>query len=163
MGLIARLLGLGSNVREVAEVFTVNKTREAEFEHLEQAATLEQFGKEFEVRRAGWFDTFVDGLNRLPRPVLALGTVGLFVFAMIDPAAFSARMVGLDSVPTELWWLLGAVVSFYFGARELHYVREKARRERGPIVRLAPSAARPAPLQGQGENAALEDWRAGRG
>ncbi|MDA9789551.1 holin family protein [Amylibacter sp.] len=34
-------------------------------------------------------------------------------------------MIGLDTVPRELWWLLAAIVSFYFGARELHYVRDQ--------------------------------------
>jgi hypothetical protein len=54
---------------------------------------------------------------------MALGTIGLFVFAMADPEGFAARMVGLAEVPEPLWWLLGAIVGFYFGARELHYRR----------------------------------------
>ena len=34
-------------------------------------------------------------------------------------------MEGLALVPDPLWWLLGAIVSFYFGARELHYQRAR--------------------------------------
>ena len=34
-------------------------------------------------------------------------------------------MQGLALVPEPLWWLMGAVVSFYFGARELHHVRTR--------------------------------------
>ena len=63
------------------------------------------------------FDRFTDGLNRLPRPFLALGTLGLFVSAMVDPIWFSERMQGVALVPEPLWWLLGVIVSFYFGAR----------------------------------------------
>ena len=59
----------------------------------------------------------MDGLNRLPRPALALGTLGLFLAAMIDPLWFAARMQGIALVPEPLWWLLGVIVSFYFGAR----------------------------------------------
>jgi hypothetical protein len=59
----------------------------------------------------------MDGLNRLPRPALALGTLGLFVSAMVDPVWFASRMQGIALVPEPLWWLLGAIVSFYFGAR----------------------------------------------
>lgn len=153
MGLIRDILGIGTAAREVAEVFTVNKTRNAEFEHLEHAATLEQFGKEFAHARTGWFDGFVDGLNRLPRPVLALGTVGLFVFAMADPETFSGRMSGLDTVPQELWWLLGAIVSFYFGARELHYVRRRrvAREAAGVVATSTEETAE--------RNAAVAEWR----
>jgi len=59
----------------------------------------------------------MDGINRLPRPMLALGTLALMVSALIDPLWFAARMQGVALVPEPLWWLLGVVVSFYFGAR----------------------------------------------
>lgn len=162
MGLIRDIFGMGRAVKDVAEVFTVNKTRAAEFQHLEHAASLDQFGREFTAERRGGFDGFVDGLNRLPRPVLALGTMGLFVFAMADPAAFSTRMSGLDTIPTELWWLLGAIVSFYFGARELHYTRkEKPRRAApGPAAPAAPAAPGAAPVE---PNAAITAWMDARG
>ncbi len=65
----------------------------------------------------------MNGLNRLPRPLLTMGTLALFVYAMAAPVGFSRRMEGLQLVPEPLWWLLGAIVSFYFGARELHYQR----------------------------------------
>ena len=58
--------------------------------------------------------------------MLALGTLGLFVYAMAEPRGFSVRMEGLNLVPEPLWWLLGAVVSFYFGARELHHQRRRS-------------------------------------
>ena len=131
MGLISKLLGLGEVVQgvgnaaeTVAEVFMVNKTK-AELALKAQAmASLGQFRQEFSHAGSGWFDSFINGLNRLPRPVMALGTVGLFVFAMASPEGFAVRMQGLAYIPDPLWWLLGAVVSFYFGARELHYARE---------------------------------------
>lgn len=59
----------------------------------------------------------MDGVNRLPRPMLALGTLGLMAAALADPVWFAARMQGLALVPEPLWWLLGVIVSFYFGAR----------------------------------------------
>jgi len=59
----------------------------------------------------------MDGLNRLPRPALALGTLGLFVSAMVEPLWFAERMQGIALVPEPMWWLLGVIVSFYFGAR----------------------------------------------
>lgn len=106
-------------------------------------AVLDQFSNEFANPGTGWFDQFVNGLNRLPRPLLALGTLGLFSFAMMDPIAFSERMRGLAYVPDPLWWLLGAVVSFYFGARELHYVR---RNRRAKVLKdAAAKTARPTP------------------
>lgn len=122
MGLIERVLGLvfgsGRNVvAETAEVFRVNAEAQAGREHGLQAQALSQFGQEFMLARQGRFDRFMDALNRVPRPAMALGTLGLFVAAMVDPVWFAARMAGIALVPEPLWWLLGAIVSFYFGAR----------------------------------------------
>ena len=48
---------------------------------------------------------------------MAFGVLDPFVAAMLDPIWFVDRMAGLSLVPEPLWWLLGAIVSFYFGAR----------------------------------------------
>ncbi|MEO1542154.1 MAG: holin family protein [Pseudomonadota bacterium] len=119
--------GVGKAMEGVAEVFTENTEKGAQRAHDLNAAVLAQFAAEFARPSRGLFDRFVDGLNRLPRPVMALGTIGLMIYAMNDPIGFAARMQGLQLVPEELWWLFGAIVSFYFGARELH----KTRRARG--------------------------------
>lgn len=141
MGLIARILGIGdaaqgvgSAVESVAEVFTVNKTKAELAQRRQAMASLEQYGAEFTHANTSWFDSFINGVNRLPRPTLAIGTIGLFVFAMANPEEFAGRMQGLAYIPDPLWWLLGAVVSFYFGARELHYSREGPR----PIILPSP-------------------------
>ncbi|WP_439104973.1 holin family protein [Celeribacter marinus] len=122
MGIIDKLLGVlfgeGRNVvRETAEIFLENRensgARDAEF----RSSALEQFAREFALERKGGFDRFMDGLNRVPRPLMAFGTIGLCVAAMVDPVWFAARMQGIALVPEPLWWLFGAIVSFYFGAR----------------------------------------------
>ncbi len=122
MGLIAELFSLlfggGRNVvRETAEVFRENAEAAGSRAAGLRAASLGQFAAEFALPRRGLFDRFMDALNRLPRPALALGTLGLFLSAMYDPVWFAARMQGIALVPEPLWWLLGAIVSFYFGAR----------------------------------------------
>lgn len=122
MALIDRLLTLvfggGRNVlRETAEVFRENAEGSATRAAAAQAAALSQFGAEFGAPQRSLFDRVMDGINRLPRPAMALGTLGLFVAAMVDPVWFAARMQGIALVPEPLWWLLGAIVSFYFGAR----------------------------------------------
>ena len=115
---LGAVFGGGRNViAETAEVFRPNAENQAERDQEYQSAALAQFASEFAIERKGWFDRFIDGLNRLPRPIMALGTIGLFISAMYDPVWFANRMVGLATVPTELWALLGAIVTFYFGAR----------------------------------------------
>lgn len=122
MGLIEKALSLifgggRTTLAETAEVFRVNAEKaDARATDVQQAA-LAQLTAEFTRERQGWYDRFVDGLNRLPRPAMALGTLGLFISAMVDPVWFAARMQGIALVPEPLWWLLGAIVSFYFGAR----------------------------------------------
>jgi len=116
-GLFGWLFGGGlKDVRKTVEVFRPNAEAEAGRTADYQAAALKQFSGEFSQQR-GLFDRVIDGLNRLPRPAMALGVLFLIGSAMVDPLWFASRMQGLALVPDPLWWLLGAIVSFYFGAR----------------------------------------------
>ena len=158
MGVIGRLIGspaavsaLGEAAQGVAEVFLPSATKRMELSAEAQMAALRQLGEEYQHPALSWFDRLVNGLNRLPRPFLAFGTLGLFSYAMVDPEAFAMRMVGLNAVPEPLWWLLGAVVAFYFGARETHYFRNR------PVSMPAGMTASAATGDA---NPALDDWRA---
>jgi hypothetical protein len=157
MGVIGKLIGgpgavtaLGDAAKGVAEVFLPSATKRMELSAEAQMAALRQLGEEYQHPALSWFDRMVNGLNRMPRPLLAFGTIGLFVYAMVDPEAFARRMVGLNAVPEPLWWLLGAIVAFYFGARETHYFRT-----RGVVSPFTADGVAP------DENAALQDWRQG--
>jgi hypothetical protein len=179
MGLMERTLELvfggGRNVvAETAEVFRVNAEAADARGAQAQAAALAQFAQEFKMVRRGAFDRLIDGLNRIPRPAMAFGTLGLFVAAMVDPVWFAARMAGLALVPEPLWWLLAAIVSFYFGAR--HQAKGQAfQREIAATMAAVPGvvrtvrevedlhAASAPPEDVAAANPALEDWRAGRG
>ena len=133
MGMIERMFQLmfgggGNMVRDTVEVFRENAEAGSQRGAQVQMQAMREYGQEFAIPREGWFDRFMDGVNRLPRPALALGTLGLFVAAMIDPLWFSQRMQGIALVPEPMWWLLGVIVSFYFGAR--HQVKsQKFQRE----------------------------------
>ncbi|MDP0925825.1 holin family protein [Paracoccus onubensis] len=164
MGLIGRFVrgqgatALGSAVGGVAEIFVQNATRRMELDEAAYARAVTQFGQEFMGRDGGWFDSIVNGLNRLPRPLLALGTMALFGYAMIEPTGFGLRMEGLQQVPEPLWWLLGAIVGFYFCAREAHYFRNR----HWPAKGAEPAAQRAVqvPEDDFPDNAALRDWAA---
>ncbi|MCV2873195.1 holin family protein [Defluviimonas sp. WL0050] len=158
MGLIGRILGdpsattaLGQAATGVAEVFRPNATKKMQAAHDAYMAALGEYGTEFQYVGDGIFDRFVNALNRLPRPMLALGTLGLFVYAMVDPDSFTRRMVGLNYVPEPLWWLLAAIVGFYFGAREAHYFRTR--------TQVAPLPVASAATSQDDDNVALREWR----
>ena len=193
MGMIDRLIGVGGTVtavgttaQNVAEIFTQNQPRRMELDEEAYARAMTEHGAEFQTVRPGFFDSLVNGLNRLPRPLLTLGTMSLFAYAMVDPPGFSLRMDGLALIPEPLWWLMGAIVSFYFGAREAHHFRARAWPRAtvrqtsvatgdGAAVATEVTArlpdgvgaeAYPAPPSGAAEdfadNAALRDWSATR-
>jgi len=63
------------------------------------------------------YDRLMDALNRLPRPLMALGTLAILAAALIDPVWFAARMQALSAMPEPMWWIIGGVISLYFGAR----------------------------------------------
>lgn len=141
MDILRALFGSGANVlRDTAEVFRVNAEAADQRSVETQRAALEQMAGEFRLEGRGRFDRIIDGLNRIPRPAMALGTIGLFVAAMVDPLWFGERMAGLALVPEPLWWLLGAIVSFYFGARYQAKGQEFQRSIAGTIAR-APQVA----------------------
>ena len=193
MGLMSAITTLGGLIRPATDLTRVvrgDRAASAEMDHEWRSAVLEQLGAEFAQVQVSRFDRLINGLNRVPRPALALGTLGLFVYAMADPVGFASRMQGLVLVPDQLWWLLGAIVSFYFGARELHYFRDKrpnigldqvmaVTKAREAMEEMRPEEAAPiqAGIFGFGRrartpardvtgvhyNAAIEDWKATQG
>ncbi|MEP3298782.1 MAG: holin family protein [Pseudoruegeria sp.] len=171
-GLMSLLFGGGRNVlRETVEVFHENAEAGAARRTTVQQAALSQMAAEFAQPRQGGFDRFMDGVNRIPRPALVLGIIALFVSAMTNPVWFSARMQGLALVPEPLWWLLGIVVSFYFGAR--HQVKGQAFQQslaetynRVPtvvsnlkVLEAFEEGLKEPPQDDQSDNPALQDWR----
>jgi len=168
MGLIGQVMSLffgdGRNaVAETVEVFRANAEKSAQRDADLNTETLRQFAAEFAHPRKGMFDRLIDGMNRLPRPMLALGTIGLFVSAMFDPVWFASRMEGIILVPEPLWWLMGAIVSFYFGARHQAKGQEFQRSVAQTVV-LGQSLTTPkADAVSYTDNAALAEWETSRG
>lgn len=190
MGLIERLFGLvfGADrnvVRDTVEVFRENAETGAARSAKVQGQAMAQYGEEFQAPAKGGFDRFMDGVNRLPRPALALGTLGLFVSAMVAPLWFAQRMQGIALVPDPLWWLLGVIVSFYFGARHQMKSQEfqrsivdtirhvpqvienieviaKMRADSVGAADTGPDARLSAQALGPDDNAALRAWHEGR-
>jgi len=118
IGALGGLTALGQTVENISEVFGGNaaarEAADAEF----RAEILRSYAAEFTHSGSTGFDRAINGLNRLPRPLMA-------------------------------------VVSFYFGAREMYYARI-------PDTPPQRSARRWWPF-GQSrsrENPALEEWRA---
>lgn len=173
MGLIGKifdvLFGGGRNVLvETSSIFRENAENGASREAEMRAQALAQYAAEFGQPKVGLFDRLIDGLNRLPRPILAFGTIGLFVTAMSDPVWFASRMQGIALVPEPMWWLMGAIISFYFGARHQAKtqdfrasVLETAAMAGGVSARVKAIEGLEAPkLSALDVNPALAEWKA---
>ena len=170
-------------VRDVAEVWTVNAEGADSRDADALQGALSQYAAEFSGR--GRFNIIMDAVNRLPRPLMTFGALGLMAAAMVDPIWFGVRMTGLALVPEPLWWILGAIVSFYFGSRHIEkrlavgavqHVAEVASRVPKVVTALRQIEAltpKVAETEGQSldtiavlrsaENPALDAWRKGRG
>lgn len=96
-----------------------NKDQVEDNRHKETVAFEERVSAEAmaSAGRTTWWDSFVDGLNRLVRPLFTFGTAGLFAWAIMDPIKFTASMTALALVPEPLWIIMGTIVAFWFGQR----------------------------------------------
>jgi Holin of 3TMs, for gene-transfer release len=125
MGWLSMIAGLFGPAKELVEVFKPNAEHEAERGHAERLAlsaqdlaSLQQFAAEFQPRaKTTWWDSFIDGLNRLPRPLITLSVGAFFVLAPLDPLRFAQVARAYELMPDGFWALLSIIVAFYFGGR----------------------------------------------
>lgn len=125
MSWLSVIPGLFGPAKELVEVFKPNAEKEAERGHAERLAlsaldlaSLQQFAAEFQGRtKSTWWDSFIDGLNRLPRPLITLSVGSFFVLAPLDPLRFAQVARAYELMPDGFWALLSIIVAFYFGGR----------------------------------------------
>lgn len=110
---------------ETVEIFKENAEHKGQRKHEEEMAdigrdlaSLQQFSTEFHERKQRTFwDSFVDGLNRLPRPILTISILSFFFLAPINPERFLIIAKSYEMMPTGYWALLSVIIGFYFGGR----------------------------------------------
>jgi len=110
--------GLSGAAEKVSGIFRPNAEKGAQRDHSANMATLDQFSSEFrQLKKRTWWDSFIDGLNRLPRPLITLGVLGMFVLAPVDPELFISVAEAYSLMPAGFWGLLSIIIAFYFGGR----------------------------------------------
>lgn len=181
MGLIGSIIGLGLRVKAVKAAAGAALRGATGIGAGQEAhgRSLSDIADRYVDRPTAGFRSFLDSLNSLPGPIVVVTTTVMIGFAMLSPEAFAARMNGLNQVPEPLWWLMGGLVSFYFGAREIRQARLRSLIEAlaaavlpGTVPGGEPAPApEPAPGLAVGtarpdsfaDNAALRDWAALKG
>lgn len=91
----------------------------------ENIATYGQFASEFQVQNRTWFDSLIDGINRLPRPTITAMVIYYFVTAVNNPIQFQKINISLDTIPENMWMIAFSIISFFFVAREMQKSRDK--------------------------------------
>ena len=121
MGWLAKLFGIGSGTNaivETVEVFRPNAERSAQRAADADGDVQRQYSSEFTNRNnRGWFDQFVDGLNRLPRPLMVFSIFGLLIYTPVNPLLMAEVFAAWALIPTGLWAIASVIVGFYFGGR----------------------------------------------
>lgn len=153
------------SIKEVAEVFFGNKkerdqtTAKNDYDeqvelHKEQAA-----GYTHNAVNRNWFDSLVDGVNRLVRPLMTYGIIALFLWAGVDPARFTVTMAAMNTIPDMLWTIMAMILGFWFGSRvlakDLPSQASAARKELDATPSVARRPAKPEP----NSNPYIDDWK----
>jgi len=103
-------------IGDMIKSFFGSKEKRDKYDADRNTSIHSQFAREF-GNSNNWFDSLIDGLNRLPRPVFAFGTIYLFVLCWLDPETFVNGARNLELMPDQAWWILGTIVVFFFGGR----------------------------------------------
>ncbi|MCP4161208.1 MAG: hypothetical protein GY760_14130 [Deltaproteobacteria bacterium] len=116
---------VSEGVNSVVQTFTGSKKDRDKYNHQAYISTQNQFSSEFHNRtnRTLW-DSFWDGINRMPRPLFVVLIVAYFILSYVNPEEFQILNLGLSTVPERMWNILIIIIGFYFCARELQKFRK---------------------------------------
>lgn len=110
--------GIFGGVDKVAKTFVGSKQERDQQAHDEFSQVQNSYQAEY-TNTGGLFNSLVDGINRLVRPLFTFGTAYMFIWAVVDADAFIKAMTALQSVPAELWMIEGTIIAFWFGSKSI--------------------------------------------
>lgn len=137
----------------------------------ENTAANDQYAAEFQYRGDRTkFDSLIDGLNRLPRPLITLWISWLvLVLPISDRVLFTEIMLAYSSVPEMFWYIFASILAFYFGGRmvmnkmeitDKELKRIQAVSEQIRSLRSTEEEIEPLPWL---ENKSVAEWKAKKG
>ena len=74
-----------------------------------------------------WWDSLIDGLNRIPRPAITGGVIYIFYFCLTSPVEFALAVQTLQLMPTPGWMLIGTVIGFWFTGKMIDGIAKRPR------------------------------------
>lgn len=118
---------VGNTVVNIKGAWSGNQRERDQQYNSQFMSGMQSYAAEYAPRnnRTRW-DSFWDGINRMPRPLIVVTIFLYFGLAYFNPTEFQVLNLVLDGVPDQMWWVMSSVVGFYFVAREFHKSREKS-------------------------------------
>ena len=160
---------VGKTVVDVRKVFKGSEADKDLYSHERFIASQQAYVSEFsQQNNRTWWDSLWDGINRMPRPLIVFAIFWYFWLSFSDTYEFQEVNVALDSVPEQMWWIMSAVISFYFAAREFQKGRDKKMalsdkefdKVQKRIAILREKAEKELPLHESGyTNPSIESWK----
>lgn len=101
-------------------VKTIFGDREAKdrYKYEQEMAVQQSYAAEFYApEKKHWFNIFVDGANRLVRPIFTYGMLAMFIWAAVDPVNFLYYIQAVQVVPEMFWYVMLTIIVFWFGGR----------------------------------------------
>lgn len=119
MKFISDIIGsISGGVSKVAGTFLGNQQERDQQTHESFQTVQASYQAEY-TNSSGFLNSVVDGVNRLVRPLFTYGVLSLFGWSVVDPEEFVVAMRALEAVPEPLWYILGAIITFWFGSKSL--------------------------------------------
>ena len=157
------ITGILSPVNEVIKTAFGSREARDQTAASENAASMQEYAAEFVARaQRNWFDSLVDGLNRLQRPTYTFSTLGLFWLAYKNPKDFAQIMLSIALIPEQFWIIIGMIVGFLFSSRMIEKLPvsqgfkpldDKQLSRMRTVMKELPQAI---------ENPSIEAWKASR-
>lgn len=117
IGKILSFLG-GGTLERMSKIFFGNREAREHNAHSENIAGFEQYAAEFQDKsNRTWWDSLVDGINRLMRPTGFFSIVAYFVICIVDPEYGALITVPLAQIPELMWYLCFIIFGFLFPSR----------------------------------------------
>lgn len=105
--------GLVSDVSDAVDRWSPSETsrHKMALEDMKAGDSSQESAREMKLRGGStWFDSLVDGLNRLVRPVMTFWVFGILTGMLGIPTH-------LYNIPPMLWNIVWTIVTFWFGSR----------------------------------------------
>jgi hypothetical protein len=65
------------------------------------------------------FDNAVERFHRLPRPIMLIMILAMFIWSVCDPDAFERWAKALQSLPAEMWLMISTIVLILWGVKKI--------------------------------------------